>query len=125
VQEGVLLPEHIDVATQTYSPGWRTVSDSDSFALDRKLRLFGWGFFFFAGELKTFSFGFSQDGILQGAVGRFLAKVRSLNFNSVEFTNIVRSRFFGIPCVSVHGHARHIQQNSLIDSAGERNRQQR
>lgn len=125
VQKGLLLPEHMDVATQTYSSGWRTVSGADGFALDRKLRLRGWGCFFLAGELKIVSFGFSQAGRLNGAVKRFLAKVRRLDFNCVEFTNIIRSRFLGIPYVSVYGHACHIQQSSQLDSAHERNRQQR
>lgn len=124
VQEGVLLPSPMDAVTQTYSPGWRTVASTDGFALDRKLRLLGWGCFFLAGELKAVSFGSSSAGMLNGAVRRLLARVRLLNFNCVEFTTITRSHFMGIPYVRVRGHARHIQQSSQLDDADQRNRQQ-
>jgi len=125
VQEGLVLQEHMDVTRENYSPGWQTVSGADGFALDRKLRLLGWGCFFFAGELKAVSFGSSQAGMLNGAVRRLLAKVRSLDFNCVEVTNIIKSRFAGIPYVSVRGHACHIQQSCQLDSADQRNRQQK
>jgi hypothetical protein len=124
VQEGLLLPEHMGAATVPYSAGWRTAS-ADGFAFDHKLRLLGWACFFLAGELKTVSFGSSQAGMLKSAVRRLLSKVRLLDFNCVEFTGVVNSRFLGIPYVSVRGHARHVQDSSQLDSAEERNRQQK
>jgi len=125
VQVGRPLPEQMDVVTEPYSPGWRTIAGENGFALDRKLHLLGWNCFFFAGELKAVSFGSSGAGMLNAAVLKLLAKVRSLDFNSVEFTNIVKARFLGIPYVSVSGHACHIQPNSQLESRAERNRQQK
>ena len=123
VQEGLLLPEQMGTSTESYSPGWRAAS-GDGFAFDGKLRLLGWDCFFIAGELRTVSFGSSKAGMLKSAVRRLLSKVRSLDFNCVEFTGVIKSRFLGIPYVSVRGHARHVQHSSRLDSLGVRIRQQ-
>ncbi len=125
VQEGPLLPKRMEIVTERYSSGWRTVSGADGFAFDRKLRLLGWKCLFLAGELKAISFASSKAGRLNAAVLRLLAKVRSQDFNCVEFTNIIRSRFLGIPYVSVYGHACHIQQDCQLESVGDRSRQQK
>ena len=124
VRDGLLLPDHMDAATDTYSAGWRSFTEAEGPGVDRKLRLLGWECFFIAGELKAVSFGLSQARMLKAAVRRLLATVRSLNLNCVEFTEVRRSSFIGIPYVTVAGHARHIQHTHHLESAGERKQQQ-
>ena len=116
VQQGLLLPEHMDMVTAKYSEGWQSVTDSDGCSVDRKLRQLGWECFFIAGELRAISFGFSQARVLKAAVRRLLATVRSLNLNCVEFTEVRRRSFIGIPYVTVAGHARHIQQGHHLEA---------
>lgn len=124
VREGLLLPEHMEVGTDTYSAGWRSFAEADGSSVDRKLRQLGWGCFFIAGELRAVSFGLSQARMTDAAVHRLLAKVQSLNLNCVEFTEVGRSSFLGIPYVAVAGHARHIQHGDQLQSAGQRKQQQ-
>ena len=116
VRDGLLLPDHMDAATDTYSAGWRSFTEAEGFGVDRKLRLLGWQCFFIAGELKAVSFGWSQARMLKAAVRRLLATVRSLNLNCVEFTEVRRRSFIGIPYVTVAGHARHIQQGHHLEA---------
>jgi|ERR1051326_132264 hypothetical protein len=125
LQDGLLLPEHLDVTAKTYSAGWQKASGIDGFAFDRSLRRLGWQCFFLAGELSAVSFGSSHAGMLNRAARRLLAKVRSLDFNCTEFTSVVSSRFLGVPYVRVRGHARHIQHDSQLESAVERNRRKK
>ena len=124
VQEGLLLPRELNVISEIYSPGWRTVSETDGIPLDERLRKSGWGFFFLAGELKGASFGASRAQMLRTAVRKLLAQVRLQDFNCMEFTNITNSHFLGIPYVSVRGHARHIQHGCQMDTAEKRRQQQ-
>ncbi|HEV2113835.1 MAG TPA: hypothetical protein VGR50_06765 [Terriglobales bacterium] len=112
VRDGLLLPDHMGAATDTYSAGWRSFTEADGFGVDRKLRQLGWECFFIAGELSAISFGLSQNRMVNAAVHRLLAKVRALNLNCVEFTEVRRSSFIGIPYVAVACHARQIQHGS-------------
>lgn len=124
VQEGLLLPRELNVTSEIYSPGWRTVSGTVGFPLEQTLRTSGWGFFFLAGELKGAAFGLSRPRMLRAAVRKLLAQVRSEDFNCAEFTNITKSHFLGIPYISVRGHARHIQHGCQMDTAEKRKQQQ-
>jgi hypothetical protein len=124
VREGLLLPPESTVLTQAYSPGWRVVSEPAGTALDHDLRKSGWSCFFLAGELKSMSFGSAQGGNLNRAMGKLLAQVKSQGFNCAELTRVTKSRFLGIPYISVRGHSRHIQQGCQIDCAEDRKHQQ-
>ena len=124
VRDGLLLPDHMDAATEKYSAGWRSFTGADGFRVDHSLRQSGWECFFIAGELRAISFGLSRTRMLNAAVARLLAKVQVLNLNCLEFTEIIRSRFIGIPYVAVAGHARHIQHGGQVESANERKQQQ-
>lgn len=124
VQEGLLLSAAFNIVSEAYSFGWRRVSEADGIALERRLREFGWGFSFVAGELKGISFGTSRPRMLKAAVRNLLAQVRSRDFNCAEFTKVTSSHFLGIPYISVRGHARHIQHGCELDTAEMRKKQQ-
>jgi len=80
---------------------------------------------FLPGELKATSIGYSQAAMLKSAVKKLLAEVRGLDCNCAEIATITRSRFLGIPYLTVRAHARHIQQSYELNGRAERKRQQR
>jgi hypothetical protein len=125
MQEGLAMPPEIDVRPESYSPGWRILPGANGYALDRRLRLVGWGCFSLIGDLRTVSFGSTRAIRLQRAMVRMLGKVGALNFNCAEVTSVKRSRFLGIPYTVVHGHPRHIQEGSQLSSLRERNQKQK
>jgi hypothetical protein len=113
IREGVLLPECAHIETLSYSAGWRSVVDGDSFAIDRKLRAAGWQFFFVAGELKVIQPGWGASTIRKG-VDRILAKGGKRNLNSMEITQVGAARFLGIPYVSIRAISYHIQKQPVL-----------
>jgi len=101
VQEGLLLPKLLEMETEAYSRGWRSVKALDSFSLGQKLTAVGWHLFFVAGHVTTIAFGRGGDKSLCRAVRRIATKVRALDLNSLELTEIVRKQFLGIPYVAI------------------------
>lgn len=60
-------------------------------------------------------FGAITAARVQDALKRIFGKVRRQNFNCLEVTGMVAKRFWGIPCVTVSAHSRHIQQGCELD----------
>lgn len=123
-REGVLLPPEIDLQTAKHSAEWQSVPGVSGYAFDRKLRVLGWSCMFLPTELKTRSFGSSQAAMLKSALKKLLAEVRGLDCNCAEIATITRSRFLGIPYLTVRAHARHIQQSYELDGRAQRKKQQ-
>jgi len=92
----------------------------DGFALDRKIRIAGWNFFFMAAEVKVMFFGAVGAKKVQNALIRILAKVKRQHFNGLEVTGIVAKRFLGVPYATVSAHSRHIQQSCRLEDANAR-----
>jgi hypothetical protein len=123
IREGVLLPECAHIETLSYSAGWRSVLNDDSFAVDRKLRAAGWQFFFVAGELKVIEPGWGASTIRRG-INRILARGGKRNLNSMEITQVAAARFLGVPYVSVRAFSYHIQKQPVLQSNAERTLEQ-
>ena len=121
MKEGLLMPPEINVRPEAYSPGWRILPGVNGYALDRKLRVVGWGCFFLAGELKSISFGSTGAIRLSRAMVGLLGRVRAMHFNCAEVTSVTRSRLLGVPYTVIRGHARHIQEGSQMQNFRERN----
>lgn len=120
VKEGLRLPELLGMETDAYSPCWRSVVALDSYSLGRKLTGVGWHFFFLAGEVNSVAFGFGGNRSLRKAVQRIAAKVRALDLNCLELTEIRRKYFLGAPYIAISAHACHIQQSSQLPNFEER-----
>jgi hypothetical protein len=115
VQEGLLFPDAVNLRTDAYSRGWRSVQALDSFSLGRNLAVGGWHLFFVAGHVTAIAFGHGNKSLCL-AVKRIAAKVRALNLNCLELTKIVRKRFLGIPYVAISAGSFHIQKGWQLQS---------
>jgi len=127
IQVGTILIESqpgtahvLGLESELYSGTWSVVQALDSFALDRKIHAVGWNFFFHAAGVKVAFLGMPGPEKIKTAVKRILAKVKRLNFNSLEITGVAAKRFLGVPYTTVSAHSRHIQQSCYLDVVQER-----
>lgn len=112
IKEGITLPESLRIKSETYSKGWRLITELDACDLDRKVREAGWTLFFMAGEMKASVFGSDSEGSARRVVKKLLSK--SDGFNCLEIAQVAGKRFLGLPCVTASGHARHVQQSMFL-----------
>jgi hypothetical protein len=119
--EKALLPTDLAFKSESCVPGWKIVTDLDTYALDRKIRKTGWTFFCIADEIRASVFGLDAQKMLHRAIEQILKSPKLGRFNCVEIAEVksVGSvRFAGISHLTVSAHPRHIQQ-SLFLSAGD------
>jgi len=109
IQEGLLLPTTLELESDSYCEGWRSVKTLDGFSLDRSIRTSGWHLFFMAEQLQAIAFGCGGEKSVSRGEKRIAAEVRSLGFNCMGLTQIVRRHFLGIPYVTISAHSYNIQ----------------
>ena len=114
IREGTILPSSLHLEADPYIPGWRSVKNLDSHGLDREISGAGWTFFCLAGEIQATVFGRGGPDRVSKAVKRILARLKSSEFNCLEVTGVVSTRFLGIPCTKVHARSRHIQESVFL-----------
>lgn len=111
------IEQFLKLKSEPYSGHWSVVQGFDAFALDRKIHVAGWSFFFMAAEVKVMFFGRPGTTKIRTAVRRILAKLRPQSFNCLEVTGIVEKRFWGMRYATVSAHARHIQPSCYLETA--------
>ena len=119
VRDGTVLPEIMQLESEPYVPGWRSVSNLDGYALGRKIHDAGWTFFCLAYETKATVFGIDGEKMVRRAIERILAnrEAEAERFNSLEIvrmSSLASKRFLGIRHVTVSARSRHIQQSPII-----------
>ena len=116
IQEGMMLPSTMRIATSSYSHEWRVVT-TDQRTVDADIAAAGWNFFFTAGKLEGTAFGRLNSLNLRRAMRRILRQVKERNFNAVQITGIRSRKAFGlIRCLRISAHARHIQKSVQLDN---------
>ena len=83
-------------------PGWKIVTDSDGYGLDREIEKEGWTFFCIAAEIKSDRLRYRRGKMVRRAVERILKNPKLERFNSLEIAGVAGSmRFPGIWYVTV------------------------
>ncbi len=113
IEEGTSLPKSLNMESERYSNGWRSVKNLTGYELDRKIRERGWTFFNLA-QIKASAFGFNKEKAVRRAVDRILANVKSDHFNSLEIRQVAARHFLGLPYVTVSAQARHLQESIFL-----------
>jgi hypothetical protein len=120
MRTGTFIPEPAWVKEETYSPGWQLITNLDGDGLDRHIRRNNWHFFFMGAALRGTSWGSWSGTTVRCAAIRVLRKTKPTELNCFEITDIYTRRFLGLRYVSVVGHSRHIQKNTVLQSMAER-----
>jgi hypothetical protein len=118
IKEGTLLPDALTSESEPYSPGWRSVTGLDGYAMDRKTHDAGWTFFFLAGESRTTAFGQKRKETVRRAIKKILAGLKSEKSNSIEITGVVFKAFLGLPYARVSFHLRNFQKGMFLSGTG-------
>ena len=121
IKEGTLLPDTLTIESELYSPGWRSVTGLDGYAMDRKTHDAGWTFFYLAGESRATAFGREGQKTVRGAIKKILAGLKSGNFNSLEITHVAFKHFLGVPYARVSFHLRNLQEGMFLAGSGNPN----
>jgi hypothetical protein len=119
---GTLMPESFPLHLKPYWKAWRLIGNSDAHTLDRDARRAGWSFFFIKGTVQAYMLGSGTEGTLRRAMRRIFAKVKSSGFNCLEVSEVIVSRFLGIPYVRVTAHSRHFQRSNMLEPLMQRSR---
>jgi hypothetical protein len=117
VREGTALPETLQLESEPYTRGWRSVKSLDAYGLGSKIHDAGWTFFCQAGETKATVFGIDETMMVRRAIERILANRASEKFNSLQIMRVASwasKRFLGIRHVTVFAQSRHIQESPFI-----------
>jgi hypothetical protein len=110
IKEDTPLPANLPIESEAFLPGWKVVKNLDRSTLARNIERANWNFLYLAGEIRATVLGRDRPGTLRRAVKCVLAKQERRKFNSLEITQVVSKRFFGIPFMNITAHSRHIQQ---------------
>ena len=117
IREGTLLPKTLQLESEPYMPGWRSVKSLDGYGLGRKIHDAGWTFFCLAYEMKATVFGIDGEKMVRRAIERIMANRELEKFNSLEIVRVASlasKRFLGIRHVTVSAQSRHIQESPVI-----------
>jgi hypothetical protein len=114
IKQGTLLPDAVAFESEAYSPGWRSLTTLDGYAMDRKTREAGWTFFYLAGENSATVFGAEGQETVRRAIKRILAGLKSEKFNSLEITRVAFKHFLGVPYAAVFFHMRNVQEGMFL-----------
>jgi hypothetical protein len=114
IAEGALLSESLLFESEPYVYGWRLVKNLDSKDLDQLVSNAGWNFFYIACVIETNVFGSDEKKTTRKAIKQIIAKLKSMNFNCLEITQVAAKRSMGLPYVSVSAHSRHIQEEPTL-----------
>jgi hypothetical protein len=119
IREGTVLPKTLQIESEPYMPGWRSVESLDGYGLGRKIHDAGWTFFSLAYETKASVFGMDGEKIVRRAMERILAnrEAEAGKFNSLEIVRVASltsKRYLGIRHVTVSARSRHIQESPVI-----------
>ncbi len=123
MREGVLLPESAQVESRKYSNAWRTLTGMDIFAFDQMLSAAGLHLFFLAGKLDVLEVGRGASAVRRG-LRRILARVRKLDLNCMQVTEIKPTQILGFPCVAIRADSFHIQTGRILQSSAQRRSEQ-
>jgi hypothetical protein len=117
IREGILLPDALQIESEPYMSGWRSVKSLDGYGLGRKIHDAGWTFFCLADETKAAVFGIDEGKMMRRAIERILTTRELEKFNSLEIVrmaSLASRRFLGIRHVTVSARSRHIQESPFI-----------
>jgi hypothetical protein len=119
IRENTALPAESSIQSETFVPGWRVVTNFDRSTLAASIEAAKWYFFYLAGEMKATVFGTNTPATVRRAVRVILSKQTKREFNSLEVTKVLPTRFWGIPFLSVTANSRHIQERMSLNSVDE------
>jgi hypothetical protein len=110
IRGGTLLPASLALEKLSVADDWASLTRQfNRKQLEGALATAGWTLFYMAGSVCRRGIGFDRAKMLRTALKRVVALAKVQGFNCVEIDQVTNGRVFGIPSISVSGHACLIQ----------------
>jgi hypothetical protein len=113
IKSGARLPEAGLFELKQFG-GWKVLSETDGFAVERALSSAGWHFFFVVPEICCSALSLHPGKALRTALNKAFAAIKAQNLNALEIVEIVRKRFLGVNYVRVVAHPRYVKDSPFL-----------
>ena len=114
IKEDTDLPESLHLESEPYLKGWRLVKNLSSSAMDRNSVRWDGPSSSWRGRSMRWPLVRIQRTTTRRAVAKVIANMKSGRYNCLEISRVAAKSFLGLPCVTVAGHRRHIQESIYL-----------
>lgn len=111
MRENALLPPSLSLDYEPFAPGWKVITNVDSYAFSRRVKEKNWSFVRLDVQRKVKVLGLATQGTLRRGVNRILEELRGRRFNSLEINVVVLKRFLGFTYLGISAKLRRVQDN--------------
>jgi hypothetical protein len=111
------LPNRFRIPQDKFDENWLLARNISATTFDSSLRNAGWHFIAIAGAFRKMGFGLTEEAATRRALA-FAFKYIQRRYNAAEVESVGVRRILGLKVVTVEMHARHIQQQTVIESIG-------
>ena len=109
------LPNRFRIPQDKFDENWLLARNISPATLDSSLRNAGWHFMAIAGTFRKMGFGLTEEAATRRALA-FAFKYIQRRYNAAEVESVGIRRILGLKVVTVEMHARHIQQQTVLES---------
>lgn len=109
IAEGIPLPL-CGLQTESFSAGWRTVTNIQALGMDKRFSEMGWSCFEKASPTSVNAVGLGDAATLLKAFQKLIRQSKTVKFNCLEITEAVHKTFMGLSFVHLSARARNIKQ---------------
>jgi hypothetical protein len=111
------LPNRFRIPQDKFDENWVLARDIPSATFDSSLRNAGWHFIAIAGAFRKMGFGLTEEAATRRALA-FAFKYIHRRYNAAEVESVGVKSMLGLRVATVELHARHIQQQTVLESIG-------
>ena len=109
IAEGIPLPL-CGLQTESFSAGWRTVTNIQALGMDKRFSEMGWSCFEKASPTSVNAVGLGGAATMLKAFQKLIRQSRTVKFNCLEITEAIHKTFMGLSFVHLSARARNIKQ---------------
>lgn len=122
LRKSCTLPNRFRLAQDKFDENWLLARNISAATFDSSLRHAGWHFIAIAGTFRKMGFGFTEDAALRRALALAFKYIHR-SYNAAEVESVGVKRLLGLRVATVELHARHIQQQTVVESIGDKSSQ--
>jgi hypothetical protein len=111
------LPNHFRIPQDKFDENWLLARNISSATLGSSLRNTDWHFMAITGAFREMGFGLTEEAATRKALASAFKHIQR-RYNAAEVESVDVRRILGFKVVTVEMHARHIQEQTVLESIG-------